>query len=202
MRLTAAVPMLLAGLMLADPLAAQRGGRRPVQRPRGPDARPAPAAAAADDRNTSVELGVDGSYTRFDAAELNQIAVPSTVRVGFYLTPRISFEPSVAFQYAGAGDFSTRNLSADASLLWHLTGNRRTSQVYLRPFAGVLNQSEDDGTTSSSSTDFSAGGALGVKLPIVANRVVFRTDAFYRRLFADRAQNLFGVNFGLSLYAR
>jgi hypothetical protein len=208
MRVSSVVPMLLAGVVLASPLAAQTGGRRPAPRPGSqPAPRPAPASpssmpAATSGDETSVELGVDGSFTRFQDAETNQISVPSVVRVGFYLTPRISIEPAVSFDYRSGGGLSSRSLGADASLLWHLTGTRRTSQIYLRPFAGVVNTSIDLGATSNNSTDVSAGGALGIKLPLASNRVAFRVDGFYRRLFTDPGQNTFGANFGLSLYTR
>jgi hypothetical protein len=200
MRIRSLVGVTLCSVVAASLVEAQ-AGRRPAPRPGSAPARPAVAApaAAAPSETPGIELGFDGAYIRDQDAESNTIAIPvNQARIGFFISPTLSIEPAVSLTYQSAGGDNTRSVNADIAALWHFTGTRNTTQLFLRPVVGLSNSG---GSDQDSETDFAAGGGLGVKIPM-SDRVLFRGEGFYRRLFTDPGRNLFGATFGLSIYSR
>jgi hypothetical protein len=173
----------------------------PAPSPASTQASP-PVTAAPRVTDRSLEFGVDGNFTRISGLEFNQTFVPATLRLGYFVSRRASVELSANFsQVSGANIVSASSTFATASVVWHLTGTQRTSQLYVRPFVGVLARSAA-GSAVSGSSDATVGGAVGIKRPIAGDRIAFRADGFYRRILVTPGDNAFGANFGISIYAR
>ena len=186
MRLT---PLLAAAVLGAAPLAAQ------------------PA------RTVPIELGVDAAISTDDVTDATEISIPlQRLRAGFFLSPRISLEPTLAYNRASADDGSANAFDGALGLLAHVvgspTGHIRTSSLFVRPFAGLSRLSFDiddpDGGTNESVTQANAGVGLGVKLP-VGDRLAWRLEGIYTRRFESDefpSSNAFALTLGLSFHTR
>ena len=96
-----------------------------------------PAPAAAQTELPPREFGIDAGVA-FGIGDENttSIGLPArTLRVGFFSSPTLSFEPygGLAFEDAEGGD--QLNVILGAGLLWHLAPPRTGNTLYLRPYA-------------------------------------------------------------------
>jgi hypothetical protein len=167
----------------------------------------APLTAQVGRTPGAFEFGVDIGVGTDDQSDVTTIAIPvPRLRVGFFASPRLSLEPSVAFtRVSGDGDsFST--LDADVGLLAHLTGTPQTAALYLRPFVGLQRISGDfNGVGSESMTRTRLGGGIGVKLPVLDHRLAWRLEGSFGRLLESDdtlASNQFAFTVGLSFLTR
>jgi hypothetical protein len=151
--------------------------------------------------NPSPELGVDAGVTfTLDDPKVTTFSVPiQSVRAGFFLSPEISLEPSLAFQSLSvSGGSSGSAYAIGLGLLYHFSTSRAANQMYVRPFIGL------DGTSGggSSTNSFSFGGGFGVKVP-VGTRFATRFEGnLAHRSDSGVSQNAIGLLAGLSVYTR
>ena len=170
----------------------------------------APTAASQLAPPLPIELGVDAAISTDDVTDATTIQVPlQRLRVGFFVSPRLSVEPALAFIRASGDGGSATSFTGDVGLLAHLagvpTGRARTPSLFVRPFVGLTRASFDfDDDTDGSTTRANAGVGLGVKLP-VADRLAWRLEGVYTRAFKSDefpAANAFALNVGLSFHTR
>jgi hypothetical protein len=176
------------------------------------------AAAAPLAAQTSaplpIELGVDAALQTDDQTDVTTLSVPlQRVRVGFFLSPRLSFEPTLAFERGSGDGASGSALAAGAGVLVHLagapTGRARTTSLFVRPFAGLTRASfdlddPDFDLGSESVTQASAGVGLGLKFPVM-DRLAWRVEGTFQRNFETDdlpAANVLGLTVGLSFHTR
>ena len=167
-----------------------------------------PAAHAQSSRTTvpttrnPLEIGIDaGAQFGLDDPHVTTIALPGQhIRVGFMVSPKISFEPTVGLNYIHAAGQSETSYEALVGMLYHLSTDRRTSQVYVRPFVGFVGTS----VAGNNETQAALGAGLGIKLPMY-ERLSTRFEANYGHTFSSGAagsSNSIGLLAGLSFYTR
>ena len=170
----------------------------------------APAAAAQLAPKLPIELGVDASIGTDDLTDATSIQVPlQRLRVGFFVSPRLSVEPGLVLTHTSGDGVSFTSFGGDVGLLAHLTGvptgRTRTPGVFVRPFVGLSRSSFDiDAGTSGSTTQANVGAGLGVKLP-VGDRLAWRLEGAYTRALKTDdlpAINAFALTVGLSFHTR
>ena len=150
--------------------------------------------------NPSPELGVDaGLQFTLDDPKTTSFQIPiQGIRVGFFLSPEISLEPSLRLNYTSfdGGHLTTYGLGL--GMLYHFSTSRAANQMYVRPFIGLDGISGDGGSDSA----FSFGAGFGVKVP-VGNRFATRWEANFSHASNNGAtQNAIGLLAGLSVYTR
>jgi hypothetical protein len=148
--------------------------------------------------NPSPEIGVDaGVIFTLDDPKATSFQLPiQGIRMGFYLSPAVSIEPSLRFNHNSIGDVSTTDYGLGLGLLYHFSTSRMANQLYVRPFIGLDGTSGDLGSNST----FSFGGGFGVKMPI-GNRFASRFEANLTHFSDDgTSQNAIGLLAGLSVY--
>jgi hypothetical protein len=115
-----------------------------------------------------VELGIDGaiSYSIVSAPEgqtadnVQTWAFPlQSIRAGLFLARSLQVEVSTGFSVADYGEVSTVRFALGLAGLYHLTGDRTQTGLYLQVGAG-LDLLSDEG----SDTQWSAGGGVGYKV--------------------------------------
>jgi len=149
--------------------------------------------------NPSPELGVDaGVQFGLDDPKTTSFQIPiQGIRMGFYVSPAISIEPSFRFNYtsfSGAGSITT--YGAGVGLLYHFSTSRLANQMYVRPFIGVDGVSGDAGSDSA----FLFGAGFGVKVPM-GSRFATRWEANLSSESSNgNSQTAIGLLAGLSVY--
>jgi hypothetical protein len=149
--------------------------------------------------NPSPELGVDaGLQFGLDDPKTTSFQVPiQGIRMGFYVSPAISIEPSVRFNHtsiSGGGSFT--DYGVGVGLLYHISTSRMANQLYVRPFIGLDGISGDGGSDSA----FSFGAGFGVKVPI-GSRFASRWEANFSSASNNgNSQTAIGLLAGLSVY--
>jgi hypothetical protein len=158
------------------------------------------ATGADAQRRTSrpIEFGVDGGITiGFDDPNTTVVSIPQAIRVGFFMTDRVSLEPRLNFDSFSQGGGSLRTYAAELGALFHPGGYRTGSRIYIRPFVGV----EGVGGSGPDDDDFYVGGGVGVKLPFWDRRFAARLEANLAHVF-DEGDNdtRLGLLFGISAF--
>ncbi len=150
-----------------------------------------------------VELGLDAGFSyKANSPTVFAAAVPvQSFRVGFFASDVVSVEPRLSWnllKLEGASSLNT--LSGELGVLVHFSRDRERPQGYFRPLAAA------DLITGGGETvsQFSVGGALGVKLP-VKNRFAVRLEGGFRQGFesdeVQKASTAF-VQIGFSVLTR
>lgn len=150
--------------------------------------------------NPSPELGVDaGVIFTLDDPKTTDLQVPiPSIRMGFYLSPALSLEPSLGLTHHSETDLSYTTYSVGLGMLYHFSPSRMANQFYVRPFIGLDGLSGDLGSHSA----FTFGGGFGVKVP-VASRFATRFEANLAHSSSEgTTQNAIGLLAGLSVYTR
>lgn len=148
-----------------------------------------------------IELGVDGALEIIlEDPRVTTIGIPiGQFRVGFFTSPTLSWEPSLALNYVnfeGGGDASRIRLGL--GLLFHLSPDRTRPQTYLRPFGGLTTVSN-----GASDTDAHLGFGMGFKIPWANRRLATRLEAFLQHVFTEPdGVTSVGALFGLSFFTR
>jgi hypothetical protein len=150
--------------------------------------------------NPSPEIGVDaGLQSTLDDPKTTSFQIPiQNIRMGFYVSPVISLEPSLRFNYSKFADVSVTTYGVGLGLLYHFSPSRTANQMYVRPFIGL------DGISGEGSSDsaLSFGAGFGVKVPL-RDRFATRFEANLAHSSNDGAsQNAIGLLAGLSVYTR
>lgn len=125
--------------------------------------------------NPSPELGVDaGLQFTLDDPKTTSFQIPiQGIRMGFFMSPAISIEPSLRFNHVSiSGGGSVTDYGIGVGLLYHFSTSRLANQMYVRPFIGL------DGVSGGGNSDsaFSFGAGFGVKVP-VGSRFASRWEA-------------------------
>ncbi|MFN2566623.1 MAG: hypothetical protein ABR499_16625 [Gemmatimonadaceae bacterium] len=151
-----------------------------------------------------IELGIDAALSfGLDEPRVTVIAIPfQQFRVGFFTSPRTSFEPTLAINHVDIDDpngldLDATTISIGLGVLFHLTPDRTQSQIYFRPFGGFTSVS----AFGESESDPNLGLGLGLKTPF-ANRLATRLEAFVAHQFDGDGTTSVGVLFGLSFFPR
>ncbi len=152
--------------------------------------------------NPSPEIGIDAGVTfGLGTPSTTVLSIPAQqIRMGFFLSPALSIEPTFGLQSASGGGVSFTTYNIGTGLLYHFAQSRAASQFYVRPFVNVVGINGDVG--SNSSTRFGVGG--GIKVPF-RDRIATRFEANIGRQDGDNlapAQNFIGLLAGLSFYTR
>lgn len=140
-----------------------------------------PAVAVAQ---RPIEFGLDGGIQfKLNDPTFTSFTIPfQSFRVGFFLSDRTSFEPSMSLNWVKveSSDAATA-LGLGASVLHHFSPAGRESQGFVRPAVGF--QYVDLGIPGASSeTQFSLGGGIGIKIRS-ANRFAIRLEGSYAHGF-------------------
>lgn len=157
----------------------------------------------ASSANPSPEIGVDGALIfGLDDPNTTTLSVPiQQIRVGFFLSPTISLEPTFGLTTISGGGDRITTYTIGTGLLWHFEPSRAANQYYLRPFVN-FNGSSFSGAGSDNSVTFGAG--FGLKHPI-RDRFNTRLEALFGHTGEHSglpSSNDIGVLFGLSVYTR
>ena len=177
-----------------------------------------PASARA--QGNPIELGMDASLNfqlSQDAGKSTSLFLPTgplagglvtgankSFRVGFFVSPTISIEPAVSLMwFKPNGGSATRLVGLGLGSLIHFSGDSDRAQVYVRPYVGLDHAKSGD---AESVERFSAGGGIGVKVP-VANRLKLRLEGAFVHGFSNdtkgvASENVVALMFGFSYYTK
>ena len=148
-----------------------------------------------------VELGIDaGVGIDLSGSNTVSVGIPTQAfRAGFFVSDAVSIEPRLSLNYIHPeGSESLVALAAELGPVFHLQSDRSRSRPYLRPFAG-LNFLK---VGSENDAQLTAGGALGVKIP-VAERLAMRFEATFTHGFESSefaGGNAIGGTIGFSFF--
>ena len=150
----------------------------------------------------SAEIGMDAGI-RFNMTTPSStvIQIPAQqIRMGFYVSPVMSIEPTVGLTSVSGNGVSGTMYSVGAGLLYHFSPSRAANQFYIRPFLGIDGTSGDFG--SGSTVSFGVGG--GIKMPI-QDRLASRFEANFAHAGGrngGQGTDAIGLLAGLSFYLR
>ncbi len=167
-------------------------------------------ASTARAQARPVELGADAQIGfGLDDPKTTTIGIPNgRLRAAFFMhDERFAIEPSMAFNYASNDAASGSTLQLDVGLMYHTSTIRSTSQVYFRPFLGMFAYSAKDKNlnVSSSGSQLDMGIGLGMKWPLITNRLDTRGEIQLAHYFDTNklpAQTNINLMFGLSFFTR
>lgn len=149
---------------------------------------------------------MDATFTYFDTdPSVTAISIPAgQLRVGFFFSDALSFEPSFGLERIASDDASLTAWSAEAGLLWHFNPASAGTVVYARPFVGITGISADADGEGEDETDPTAGIGIGLKTPLMlGNRFRWRFEVGYARQFSNPDDvNAYGAAIGLSFFTR
>jgi hypothetical protein len=159
------------------------------------------SSAAAEAQQGSVEFGIDAGVVASindNVDNLTSICVPcQRLRIGFFVSDAISFEPAVALNVVTGGGETLTTFSGTASLLYHFTTDPDASRAYFRVGGGV--DVVDFG--GGSLTQAGVGGGIGIKGP--AGGIAIRAEAIagYNFETDDLVSSIdLGVLLGISFF--
>lgn len=156
-----------------------------------------------------LELGVDGGVVYTDPAgegrdnRVWDLALPvQNLRLGVFLTDRISVEPSISLARLDLrDDEDLTQVGAAGNLLYHLDTPGIRPRFFGQVGGGMEYVRVSDGGFRESDTQWLAGAGLGMRLP-VADRIALRTSAVYWRAFesdlapdANQVRGQLGISF-------
>jgi hypothetical protein len=158
-----------------------------------------PSFARAQGR--PVELGIDaGVGFELSGSNTVSVGVPTQgFRAGFFVADAVSIEPRLSLNYVHPdGGESLVALAAELGPVFHFGSEAGRAGPYLRPFGGI-NWLK---IGSESDAQLTAGGALGVKIPI-AERLATRLEATFTHAFESSefsGGNALGGTIGFSFF--
>jgi len=154
----------------------------------------------------TIEIGLDGNLTAgLDEPHVTTVNLPvQRLRVGYFISPRISIEPYGAFNWTHVSGADAVNLNLGVGGLYHFGDNPAATRWYARPFTELLyNHIDGDNGGSASSTTGAIGAGVGVKLPFAAQRFAWRFEGAFTQTFAHGgvdAQSSLSLFAGLSFF--
>jgi len=160
------------------------------------------SAQGATPASTTIELGIDAGVATTLGGDyhITTVSIPtSSVRAGFYINDRVSFEPRLSLNSASGGGDRVTTYDAAIGVLLHGHGERVGAGLYVRPFAGIAGYSASGG---SSETQTYIGGGLGVSIPF-AERMATRLELGYQHGFKTNfidGNNVLAATIGLSFF--
>lgn len=160
------------------------------------------SAQAPAPASTTIELGIDAGIATTLGGDyhITTVSIPtSSVRAGFYINDRVSFEPTLSLNSMSGGGDRVTTYDAAIGVLLHGHGERVGAGVYVRPFAGITGYSASG---ASSETQTYLGGGLGVSIPF-AQRMATRLELAYQHGFKTNfidGNNVLAATIGLSFF--
>jgi hypothetical protein len=157
-------------------------------------------ASAQDPR--PLELGIDaGIAFGLEDPNVTVVAIPlQSFRIGFVMTDQVSIEPMFSLNSIRVEGDNFTTYSAALGLLYHFGIFR--SGPYVRPFFGVTGFSGDD---IEGVSQLFLGAGLGLKIPVIDNRLAWRLEANFAHVFDDdevEGGSQIGLRAGLSFFTR
>ncbi|MBL0938992.1 MAG: hypothetical protein IBJ03_08860 [Gemmatimonadaceae bacterium] len=150
-----------------------------------------------------IELGADAAFSRIssDGDSFTRLAIPlEFFRVGFFVSDRVSIEPSMRLTWGKFGDGDgTTSYDINTGLLIHTRKVRNAPQLFFKPLVGFTGYNANE---SRSQPYFGLGGGLKVH---GNNRMAFRTGLEYQRALESGPlpdQDRFHLLIGLSYFTR
>lgn len=158
-------------------------------------------SAGAQQQKLPAELGIDaGISIGFDSPRATVVSIPEpAVRIGFFVTDRVSVEPRIGFQSVHDDLGTVSQYTAQVGVLFHADNNPIGRGLYARPFVGLVGASGG----GSSDTQTFLGAGMGLKVPF-SNRFASRLEVNYSHMTAPKggsAANSLGILFGLSVFS-
>ena len=158
-----------------------------------------PGSPLAAQGRDGVELGIDLELTySTEDPSLTVLSLPSgSIRAGFPVSPSISIEPRLSFQYAHSSGNSITLLDAQLGMLWHVSTDPSRSSVFIRPFFGHTHAGGSFGSGDASSL----GAGVGIKLP-QGDRLAIRLEGGYQHSLEDGVSSQIFAMLGISFFTR
>lgn len=154
------------------------------------------ASPSAAQESKAFELGLDGMIAhRLTAPTATAVTLPvSRMRVGYFLAPNFSFEPSLSYE-ASSSNGARSSLTTIGFAIVPQFSAIGSVKVYARPFVDLnFRNATSAGQTSSSQTT-SVGAGLGLRVPM-ATRLMWRFEAAYAsQTNESRLMGLIGFSF-------
>src|SRR4051812_24039495 len=128
--------------------------------------------------NPSPEIGLDAAIT-FGLGDANgtTIAIPAqSLRMGFFVSPQLSIEPSFGLTSLSGGGTTVTTYQVGVGALYHFSPSRAANQFYVRPFIDIVGASVTGGGSDSQAL-FGVGG--GIKIPL-RDRIASRFEANFQ----------------------
>ena len=159
---------------------------------------------SSSSQSTLWELGLDARLSfGLDDPKVTTLSIPAgNFRAGFFVNDTWEIEPFFALNYvnvSGGGSVTTYNLGS--GVLYHFDPNRTRSQLYVRPFVGIVgvNANPAGGGGSTSNSDVAIGAGIGMKWPKLNGRIAWRGEANFATTGDATSINLL---WGLSVFTR
>jgi len=164
-----------------------------------------PAQRAASTAVGYWELGTDAALSFGLDDQGTGLSIPvGTVRAGYYIRPEWSIEPFLSYDYLSTDAGSGSLYQFGVGGLYHLSTMRSQSQLYIRPFAGIVGFSDNpDVGAGNSASDFVLGGGFGIKWPKLGGRLALRGEVNLTHQLAEpEGMSAVGFDFGISFFTR
>ena len=160
------------------------------------------SASASAQRSSSMsspspEIGMDAGvlFGLSDGAGTTVDIPVQRIRMGFFVSPVLSIEPTFGLSSQSGGGLGTSTVyDLGVGALYHFSPSRSANQFYIRPFIDIIGFS--GGGNSDSQALFGVGG--GLKIPL-RDRISTRFEANFQH--TDGADAI-GLLAGLSFYTR
>lgn len=174
------------------------------------------AAPARAQGQGAIELGVDaaGSLTIFDSQEGNfgltvdtpnllVITVPRPMlRVGFFLSEAVQFEPSISIQVASQEEDTITAVDFGLSAVYNLPQEDTSKTMPFLKFGILLDYSSiSSGDTTDSNTNIGFGAGIGTRL-LISERLRTRFELGGARFMEDPGSWQLYASMGLSFYTK
>ena len=153
----------------------------------------------------TTEFGLDGNLSfGLDEPHITILNIPvQRLRVGYFISPRISIEPYGALNWTHIDGANSTNLALGVGGLYHFGDSTSSPRIYARPFAELLHNSIDGNNGGSiSNTTGAIGAGVGVKIPF-GKMFAWRFEGAFTQSFANGdidAQSSLNAFFGLSFF--
>ena len=159
------------------------------------------ASSSSSRRGVPLELGVDfGVQISIldDGPTATLVGVPaSRFRVGIFASDVFAIEPAFALAFVSVEGFQSTELGFQTAFVYHSSPHRNRSRAFVQVIGGITYANIE----GFDATQFSVGGGIGGKFPIV-DHLAARLEANYFRGFknddapgANSIEFLFGFSF-------
>ena len=159
---------------------------------------------SARGQSTLWELGLDARLSfGLDDPKVTTLNIPvGNLRAGWFVNDSWEVEPFFSLDYTSiSGGGSLTAYSFGAGALYHFSPSRARSQLYVRPFVGLVGASVNPAGAgpSTSTSDVALGAGVGMKWPKLGGRIAWRGEANFATTGDATSINLL---WGLSLFTR
>jgi hypothetical protein len=145
------------------------------------------------------ELGMDAALSLgLDDPNVTVLQVPvANFRAGTLINDVFAVEPFFSLQTISGGGNTLTTYQLGVGGLYHFSTNRARSQVYVRPFVGIVGINTD--AAGGDNSDVAVGVGAGMKWPKLGGRIAWRGEANFSAVGDQTALNFL---WGLSYFTR